>query len=217
MKIVKSWINRYNRYLCLPAGSWTLMVKKIILLTFLVLSGCATLPPPRQVNDVCHIFHHYPDWLRASRDVERRWLVPVNVQMAIIHQESKFQADARPPVQYALGFIPLGRPSTALGYAQALDSTWDLYRQTNGSWFSSRQNFKDAVDFIGWYVNAAHRRAGIPRHDAYHLYLAYHEGVTGYLNRSYLKKQWLIHVAHKVSAQAELYQAQLNRCGLSRF
>ena len=145
-------------------------------------------------------------------DVQRRWLVPVHVQMAIIHQESKFQADARPPVQYFLGIIPLGRPSSALGYAQVLDTTWDLYKQRNGGLFSSRTDFKDAVDFIGWYANSAYQRAGIQRNDAYRLYLAYHEGVTGYLNRTYLQKAWLIHVAHKVSAQSALYQTQLNHC-----
>jgi len=191
-------------------------IKCCCLLGLLFLSGCATLPPPQQVNDVCRIFNQYPHWYQASLDVQRRWLVPVHVQMAIIHQESKFQADARPPVQYLFGFLPLGRPSTALGYAQVLDGTWDLYRQGNGGWFSSRKNFKDAVDFIGWYANSAYRRAGIQRNDAYHLYLAYHEGVTGYMNRSYLKKAWLVHVAHKVSAQASLYQAQLNRCRRNR-
>lgn len=188
------------------------MLKKIIIVLVVFVSGCATMPPPQQVNDVCHIFRQYPDWYRASMDVQRRWYVPVNVQMAIIHQESKFQADARPPVRYLLGIIPLGRPSTALGYAQVLDTTWDLYRQNNGNIFSSRTNFKDAVDFIGWYANSAYHRAGIQRNDAYHLYLAYHEGVTGYLNQTYLRKAWLVHVAHKVSAQAAMYQAQLNRC-----
>ena len=188
------------------------MLKRLLLLLVVFLTGCATMPPPKQVNDVCHIFRQYPDWYRASKDVEHRWLVPVHVQMAIIHQESKFQSDARPPVQYFLGVVPRGRPTTALGYAQVLDGTWDLYRQHNGTIFSSRKNFKDGVDFIGWYANNAYHRAGIPRSDAYHLYLAYHEGVTGYMNRTYLRKPWLIHVAHKVSAQAAMYQAQLKRC-----
>ena len=188
------------------------ILKKIWLLVALFMTGCATLPPPSQVNDVCHIFRQYPDWYQASLDVQRRWWVPVHVQMAIIHQESKFQADARPPVQYFLGIIPMGRPSSAYGYAQVLDTTWDLYKQSQGNFFSSRTSFKDGVDFIGWYADSAYRRAGISRNDAYHLYLAYHEGVTGYLNQTYLRKPWLIHVAHKVSAQAAMYRAQLERC-----
>ena len=186
------------------------------LLFLSLLSGCATLPPPRQVNDICQIFRQYPEWVFATQDVEHRWLVPTSVQMAIIHQESKFQADAKPPYRFFLGVVPLGRPSTAVGYAQVLDTTWDLYRQSNGNLFSSRKNFNDAVDFIGWYANIANRRANISRTDAYHLYLAYHEGVTGYMNQTYLQKPWLIHVAHKVSAQAAIYQAQLNRCAYHR-
>ncbi|NDH69045.1 MAG: hypothetical protein EBY22_14310 [Gammaproteobacteria bacterium] len=132
--------------------------------------------------------------------------------MAIIHQESKFVANAKPPYQFFLGIIPLGRPSTAYGYAQVLDSTWDLYKQNNGGWLSSRTNFVDSVDFIGWYANQAYKQARIPRSNAYELYLAYHEGIGGYLNKSYLKKRWLMQVARKVDARSRLYQAQLASC-----
>lgn len=187
-------------------------IKYLIAPFFYFLMGCTTLPPPTQVDNICHIFKMYPDWYRDSLDVEKRWLVPIPVQMAIIHQESKFIANAKPPYQFFLGIIPMGRPSTAYGYAQALDTTWDLYKQANGGWFSSRTNFKDSVDFIGWYANLAHRRANIQRSDAYHLYLAYHEGITAYINATYQKKQWLIQVAHKVAYKASIYQAQLQNC-----
>ena len=176
------------------------------------LTGCATLPPPKQAHDICQIFKQYPDWYTATRDVEKRWLLPIHVQMAIIYQESSFRADAKPPYQFLLGFIPMGRPSSAYGYAQALDSTWDLYKQNNGSLFSSRTHFKDGVDFMGWYANLAHRRANIQRNDAYRLYLAYHEGVTGYLNASDQNKPWLINIAHRVAAKASIYEAQLKKC-----
>jgi len=182
------------------------------LIISLFLSGCATLPPPSQVNNICYIYNQYPHWYRAAKQTERYWGVPVHVQMAIMHQESKFQADARPPFKFLWGIIPLGRPSSAFGYAQALDSTWDLYQKNRGGIFASRQNFKDGVDFIGWYVHNASVRANISKDDAYRLYLAYHEGVTGYMNRSYLHKPWLINVAHKVSAQATVFKAQLQQC-----
>ena len=55
-------------------------------------------------------------------------------------------------------------------------------------------------------------KAGIPRSDAYSLYLAYHEGIGGYKRKTYLQKPWLIQVAHKVKARSQLYQAQLNQC-----
>lgn len=191
---------------------WVINVKIILILGFLLLSACATLPPPQAVHNVCQIFRQYPSWYQDSLRAQMRWQIPIHVQMAIMHQESKFQADAKPPYQFFLGIIPLGRPSTAYGYSQALDSTWDLYRRSTGHYFASRQDFSDAVDFIGWYANNANVRAKIPRTDAYRLYLAYHEGVGGYMQQSYLRKPWLMRVAHKVSAQAAIYQAQLATC-----
>ncbi len=190
-------------------------VKYIKLLLLLVggslLAGCVS-SPPADVNNICNVFREYPSWYRDALDVQRRWLVPVHVQMAIIHQESKFDARARPPRTKLLWVIPWMRPSTAYGYTQALRSTWAIYKRSQGGVFASRNDFTDGVDFIGWYANQAYKRAGIQRYDAYSLYLAYHEGIGGYQKRTYLKKSWLIPVAHKVSARSQLYQAQLRRC-----
>ena len=189
-----------------------LIKKTIILILALFLVGCAS-PPPRDVNNICSVFRQYPRWYKDAKDVERRWRVPVAVQMAIMHQESKFDAQAKPPRQKVLWFIPWSRPSTAYGYTQALNGTWRHYQLTSGGLFASRESFSDGVDFIGWYANLANRRAGISRSNAYALYLAYHEGVGGYLKKTYLRKSWLMPVAHKVEARARIYQAQLNHCG----
>lgn len=189
-------------------------MKTITLVPFLfILAGCVSRPPSH-LDNVCRIFEQYPRWYDSALDVQRRWRVPIAVQMAIIHQESKFNGRARPGHRMFLGVIPWKRPSTAYGYSQALDGTWSLYKQSQGRPFASRKDFFDGVDFIGWYANGANRRAGIARKDAYSLYLAYHEGVGGYMQKTYLRKGWLIQVAHKVSARAQLYQAQLNSCRL---
>jgi len=185
-----------------------------IVLVTMLLCHCIT-PPPRNVNHICHIFKQYPGWHREAKDVARRWKVPISVQMAIIHQESKFNALAEPPRRKLLGLVPWTRPSSALGYTQALTGTWALYRQKNGAFLASRSRFSDAVDFIGWYANLAHRHNGISRDDAYSLYLAYHEGTGGYQKKAYLKKPWLLHVAHKVATRAAIYKAQLARCKFS--
>ncbi len=194
-------------------GLHLLLHKRYILLLVLFAAGCSTLPPPKQVNNVCHIFKQYPQWYRDAKDVERRWRVPIAVQMAIIHQESKFDATAKPGRTKLLWIIPWNRPSTAYGYSQALDGTWSLYRNASGggSFFASRDNFADGVDFIGWYANQAYIRAHISRKNAYDLYLAYHEGVTGYMRQTYLRKSWLMAVARKVERQAKIYQSQLDR------
>lgn len=182
-----------------------------IIVVISLLVGCAT-PPPRDVNNLCSIFRQYPDWHRATRRVYTHWKVPVTVQMAIMHQESKFDAYARPPRTKLLWIIPWKRPSTAYGYAQALDGTWAIYKHSCGGIFASRHSFEDGVDFIGWYASQAYQRAGIRPNNTYALYLAYHEGVGGYQRKSYLGKPWLIRVAHKVSAREQIYRAQLASC-----
>lgn len=181
----------------------------------LLITGCVS-HPPRDVNNICNVFKEYPQWYWDAKDVERRWKVPLPVQMAIIHQESKFDGKARPPRKKICRIIPWTRPTTAYGYSQALNGTWAEYKREQGNFWCARDNFGHAVDFIGWYANVANRRAHIPRNDAYALYLAYHEGIGGYLRKSYLKKPWLIQVARKVKARSEIYQGQLQRCRLPR-
>lgn len=186
---------------------------KLITLILIVLSLTACVSkPPRDVNNICTIFNQYPGWYTDAKDVEKRWKIPIVVQMAIIHQESKFDARAKPPRTKLLKIIPWKRPSTAYGFAQALNGTWKEYKRNNGGLFSSRDAFGDGVDFIGWYSNQAHIRAKISRNDAYSMYLAYHEGIGGYQRKTYLKKAWLMTVAHKVKAKAALYSIQLNAC-----
>ena len=120
-------------------------------------------------------------------------------------------AYARPDRQWLLGIIPWFRPSTAFGYAQVLDSTWDDYLAKSGH-VGSRNDFDSATTFIGWYAQQAQKRAKVPKNDAYKLYLAYHEGIGGYSKKTYLGKPWLISVAKKVKRQANRYSGQLRRC-----
>ena len=190
-------------------------MKKYSILILLALAGCVS-PPPKDVGNICSIFKQYPGWKHDALDVERRWHVPVNVQMAIMHQESKFDAQAEPPRKKIFWFIYGPHPTTAHGYSQALNGTWDLYKKSIGNAWASRERFSDAVDFIGWYSNTANTRAKISRDNVYDLYLAYHEGVTGYMQKTYLKKHWLVLVAQKVRTRAAIYQAQLKKCPINK-
>jgi hypothetical protein len=183
-----------------------------ILLTPLWLAAC-TPAPPDNIDNICHIFMQYPKWYWDARATQKRWQVPVYVQMAIMHQESKFDGTARPPRRRILWIIPWKRPTTAYGYAQVIDGTWKDYQiSPHGRRESERDDFADASHFIGWYAAHAKRRAYIKPDDPYRLYLAYHEGVTGYLHGSYNRKPWLINVAKKVRARSHLYQVQLRSC-----
>ncbi|WP_102226719.1 transglycosylase SLT domain-containing protein [Acidimangrovimonas sediminis] len=181
----------------------------------LILGSCGgRYAPPSDVNDACVIVHERPRFLSAMERSKSRWGVPVAVQMAIIHQESKFVGNARTPYRWALGVIPMGRQSSAYGYAQVLDGTWDDYRKEAGRWGARRTDMSDATDFMGWYLNKAHEKLGISRADAKNLYLAYHEGFAGYARGSYRAKGWLLAVSDRVAQRAYNYEAQLISCGV---
>lgn len=173
-------------------------------------AACATVPA--NVENICAIFDEKSRWYKHASESEERWGTPVHVQMAIIHQESTFEFNARPPRRKLLGFIPWTRPSNAYGYAQALRSTWDAYREDTGRRFADRDDFADAIDFVGWYTDQAQAIAGISKWDPYNQYLAYHEGPTGWRRNSYRDKGWLVQTARRVEHRAEQWGAQLRRC-----
>ncbi len=177
----------------------------------LLLVSCTTAPP-RNVNDACAIFAEHADWLPAAEAANRRWGVPLPVLLAIIYYESAFRADAQPPRRWILGFIPGPRPSSAYGYSQALDGTWERYLAATGNRGADRDEFADAVDFIGWYVHETAQRNRIAKSDAYQQYLAYHEGQEGFARGTYRQKPWLMQRAGQVRQQAARYRAQLRRC-----
>ena len=191
-----------------------LMKHPLILPLLFSLVAC-TAAPPRNSDNLCATFKEKDDWYADAKQSYEKWGVPIPVQMAIMHQESHFVADAQPPRIWLLGIIPWFRPTSAYGYAQALDGTWDLYLDDAGGWTSDRDDFADAADFIGWYSNQSHAKLGIAKGDAKNLYLAYHEGHKGYQHKSYLQKAWLQRVAEKVAYRARLFQSQLGTCKMN--
>jgi len=183
----------------------------LALMWIVVATGCAPTRP-ENVENICAIFEEKDKWYKAARKSEKRWGTPVHVQMAIIRQESSFNFDARPPRTKLLGFIPWTRPSDAYGYAQALDSTWDWYREDAGRRWADRDDFDDAIDFVGWYTNKSNEVAGISKWDPYNQYLAYHEGQGGWKKGTYKRKGWLKDTAKRVDYRAKEWGAQRKRC-----
>ena len=186
---------------------------KLAIVGLVASCGAGNYSAPRNLDNACAIVAERPAYLRAMKRAERRWGVPIYVQMASIHQESKFIGDARTPHQYALGVIPIGRQSSAYGYSQALDGTWEEYLAETGNRRAKRDNINDATDFMGWYMDGSARRLGLSKYDATSQYLAYHEGRTGFARKSYLSKSWLVRVAGQVGQRSEMYRAQLASCG----
>ena len=167
---------------------------------------------PRNLDNACAIIAERPEYARAFRKSARRWGVPAHVQMATIYQESKFISDARTPYRYTLGVIPRGRISSAYGYSQALDGTWDDYRSETNNYAARRSDIHDAADFIGWYMAGSSKALGLSPYDARNQYLAYHEGRTGYARGNHNTKPWLLRVSDSVASRAVRYRAQLGSC-----
>ena len=184
----------------------------LMLLFLASCGGRGDFAAPRNLDDACAITRERPQYMRAMVATERRWGIPVHVQMATIYQESKFIGNARTPYSFVLGVIPMGRQSTAYGYSQALNGTWEEYQASAGGRRAKRDDIGDATDFMGWYMDESSTKLGISKDDAEAQYLAYHEGRTGYASESYLGKPWLVEVAAKVGARSEMYREQLAYC-----
>ncbi len=174
------------------------------------ISACAVFQP-RNVDNLCSVMSD-EDWYEATLASQEKWGTPIHVQLAIMHQESKFKHDAQPPRKWYLGFIPGPRPSNAYGFAQALESTWDTYIKATGNSGADRDDFDDAIDFIGWYTATSNRKLGISKWDAKEQYLAYHEGWGGYKRKTYNSKTWLLKVSDKVKARSLQFSSQYKQC-----
>ncbi|MER2508035.1 lytic transglycosylase [Amaricoccus sp.] len=185
-----------------------------LLAAFVLLSSCGGgEKPPSTVTDACRMQTERPHWFKAMSRTEARWGVPVSVQLATISRESSFEADARPTKKVGSGIFSRHVPrSSAYGYSQALDGTWEWYMRDTGQTGADRDDFADSSDFIGWYMNLNSRVNGVPLGDAYNQYLAYHEGKAGFAKGSYKKKAWLPGVARDVQAWSVRYAQQLQSC-----
>ena len=177
----------------------------------LLLGGCASAPPTNPDN-LCSVFQERPRWHRAARDAERRWGAPIAVMMAVMFKESSYRHNAKPPRKKFMGIPRIARESSAYGFAQATDPAWRDYLRGTGNRGAKRDKFADAVDFVGWYIATAHRRAGISKVDARAQYLAYYSGIGGYQRGVWRNNAWLKDAAARVARRSDLYARQLGDC-----
>lgn len=194
------------------SGKQNRYFKMVLILLLGFMSTACVTSQPSNTADVCKIFKEKKGWYKDARKASKKWGSSIPVMMAIMRQESSFKAKARPPKKKILWIIPAGRVSSSYGYSQAKTSTWRWYRTKSGNWNAKRDDFGDAIDFIGWYNRVSEKTSSIARNDTYHLYLAYHEGHGGFNRRTYRNKTWLKNVSQKVSRNANTFQNQLYGC-----
>ncbi len=182
-----------------------------LLILGLFLSACSS-HPAIEVSNICTVLDEQTSWYKSAKKSEKKWGVPKGLQLAFIYQESRFASDAKPPRGNLFGVVPWFRASSAYGFGQVKDGTWDWYRQKTGNHGARRDDFGDVTDFIGWYVSWHSKQLSLSKNDAYNQYLAYHEGHNGFKRKTYQGKQWLIDVAKFVQKTANTYQKQLKQC-----
>ncbi len=151
-------------------------------------------------KDICQIIKQHPSWYQDAQKVFKKTQVPVYVQFAIIEKESHFKNNAH------------NIRSTAFGYAQVVDEIWDKFKTDTHSTKARRDNFDDAVRFIGWYATQMQQQLHISPKNAYALYLAYHDGADGYLKVQHKKSASSKALALNVAKIARSYQNQLKSC-----
>lgn len=183
----------------------------LVIFLSLLLGACASVPP-RDPGDVCSIFQEKRGWHKAALRAQEKWGTSMHIPMAFMYQESTFRAKAKPPRRKLLGIIPWRRSSSAYGYAQAINGTWNQYLKSTGDYWRVRHDFADATDFIHWYIHKVNRTNGISTADAFNLYLNYHEGPTGFARESHAAKPWLIKVATGVQTRSQTYAQQYTQC-----
>ena len=184
---------------------------KLLCISFIFIVAC-TSTNKFNTADSCILFEQKKNWYKATKKSYDKWGVPVAFQLAIISQESSFSQFAKPQRKKFLGIFPGSRPSTAFGFAQVTNPTWNWYKDKTKNLNASRANFNDVTDFIGWYVVQSEKLVGISKIDFYNQYLAYHEGQGGWKKKTYLSKKWLIEVAKNVERKTNIYNKQLKEC-----
>ena len=179
-----------------------------LILSLLSFSACSSIQS--NTADGCSIFSERYLWYKFAKKTEKKWGTPIYIQLAIIRMESDFDWLARPERQKIFKVIPYKRPSSSLGYSQAVKGTWKQYKEETGNKLASRILFKDSVDFIGWYTTKSSQILKISKKDAFKQYLAYHEGWGNY--KYYKENKKVIGLARKVEKQSKIYRKQLVKC-----
>ena len=183
-------------------------IKFFLISIIISISACSSIP--QNTSSSCSIFDERYLWYKHVKSTEKKWGTPIYVQLAIIKMESDFDWLAKPPRYKLFKIIPFKRPSSSFGYSQAVNGTWEQYKNETGNKLATRARFKDSVDFIGWYTDKTESILKISKKDTFRQYLAYHEGWGAYKN--YKNNQKVIGLAKKVKNQSDKYKSQLKKC-----
>ena len=186
---------------------------KIQLFYFVILSllvSCNSIP--KNTESACGIFSERYFWYKSIKKSSEKYGAPVHIILAFVNKESGFNRYARPERTKLFKIIPYKRPSSSLGYSQAVNKTWEQYKSETNSPLALRTRFKDSVMFIGWYISKTHKINKIPLNDSYRQYLNYYLGWGNYAKKVYKTDKKAIIFAKSVKKKSNIYKNQLKEC-----
>ena len=198
------------------------MLKKILnkniifFIFFFFTVSCSSIP--KYPQNACKIFGENYLWYKSIKKSSDTYNVPIHIILAFVNKESGFNRWAKPKRTKLFKIIPYKRPSTSFGYSQAVNKTWELYKNETENPLALRSRFKDSVMFIGWYIRKTHKINKIPLNDPYRQYLNYYLGWGSYAKKKYKTDKNSIIFAKNVEKQSRIYKNQLQECkkGLDR-
>ena len=192
------------------------MLKKILnknltyFIIFFFVASCSSIP--KYPSNACKIFGERYLWYKHAKKSSETYGAPIHIILAFVNKESGFNRSAKPKTTKLFKIVPYKRPSSSFGYSQAVNKTWELYKNETNSPLALRTRFKDSVMFIGWYINKTNRINKIPLNDSYRQYLNYYLGWGNYSKEVYKKDKKSIIYAKNVEKQSNIYKGQLTEC-----
>ena len=188
----------------------------IYFIIFFFFISCTSVP--KYPANACKIFGEKYLWYKHAKNSSEKYGAPVHTILAFVNKESGFNRWARPERTKLFKIIPYKRPSSSLGFSQAVKKTWEQYKKETDNPLALRTSFKDSVMFIGWYINKTHQVNNVPLNDSYRQYLNYYLGWGDYAKKTYKTNKEAIIFAKKVKTQSNIYRKQLKFCkeGLDR-
>ena len=182
----------------------------ILFIIFLFLASCSSFP--KYPQNVCKIFGQNYLWYKSAKKSSETYGAPIHIILAIVNKESGFKRWARPPRSKLFKIIPYKRPSSSLGYSQAVKKTWELYKTETNSPLALRTRFKDSVMFIGWYMRKTNKINKVSMDDVFSQYLNFYLGWGNYAKKTYKTDKNAIIYAKSVQKQSKIYKSQLREC-----
>ena len=182
----------------------------IFLIIFFLIASCSSVP--KYPQNACKIFGEKYFYLKYTRAASKKWGVPISSILAVINKESGFRRFAKPKRTKLFNIIPYRRPSSSLGFSQAIVKTFDLYKKENNKPLALRISFRYSSDFIGWYFWKTNKINKVSLNDTRNMYLNYYLGWQAYKNKAYQTDKKAIIFAKSVEKQAKIYKSQLQEC-----